>query len=255
MNSVYIGFDPREAAAFAVARNTARRCLPGFVAVRGIVLADLQSRGFYTRPTDVFAKDGRRYLYDRLSATADYDGRMSTEHAIARFLVPHLAREGWALFMDGDVMVRGNLMRIFDGLNQAKAIYCVKHNHRPDKTTKMDGQSQSRYARKNWSSVMLFNIGHPSNEKLTLEMINTLPGRDLHRFCWLQDDEIGELDPTWNWLAGHLPVIQSPKVVHFTDGVPDMPGYENVPFADEWRDELAIWAGNYSAADLLAKTA
>jgi hypothetical protein len=52
---------------------------------------------------------------------------------------------------------------------------------------------------------MLFNCDHPSNKKLTVEMINTLPGRDLHRFCWLEDDEIGELDPGWNWLVGEQP--------------------------------------------------
>jgi hypothetical protein len=29
----------------------------------------------------------------------------------------------------------------------------------------MDGQAQTRYARKNWSSVMVFNCDHPANER------------------------------------------------------------------------------------------
>jgi hypothetical protein len=106
----------------------------------------------------------------------------------------------------------------------------------------MDGQLQTRYARKNWSSFCIFNCDHPANKKLTLEAINTLPGRDLHAFCWLGDEEIGELDASWNFLVGDTDPKISPDVIHFTCGTPDMPGYENVPFADEWRTTLNDWA-------------
>jgi len=254
MKQIFIGFDPREAAAFAVARNSARANLTQQIPIRGIVLEDLQACELYTRPTRVtINSDGRKQLIDQLSIRSDYDGRISTQHAIARFLVPHLATRGWALFMDGDVLVRGNLARIFDGLDPSMAVYCVKHNHVPDSSTKMDGQLQTRYPYKNWSSVMLWNIGHPSNNKLTIEAVNTLPGRDLHRFAWLRHDEIGELDVKWNWIVGHSDPRIIPEIVHFTDGVPDMPGYENVPYADEWRDELARWAGNYSAVKARAR--
>jgi hypothetical protein len=98
----------------------------------------------------------------------------------------------------------------------------------------MDGQIQTAYARKNWSSVCVFNCDHPANRALTVDLVNTLPGRDLHRFCWLADNEIGALDPKWNWLAGHSDAAIDPAIVHFTDGVPSMPGYEDAPFADEW---------------------
>jgi hypothetical protein len=74
-------------------------------------------------------------------------------------------------------------------------------------------------------------------------MINTVPGRDLHAFKWLADEEIGELLPEWNYLIGHtvLPEGVDPKLVHFTEGIPSMPGYENAPYADEWRYELEAW--------------
>src|SRR5262249_28955355 len=95
------------------------------------------------------------------------------------------------------------------------------------------------------SSVMAFNCEHEANKRLTLDMVNTLPGRDLHRFCWLEDEQIGELHPEWNFLVGYtsLARVPFPKIVHFTEGVPDMPGYEEVPFAQEWRDTLQIAFG------------
>jgi len=265
LRSVYIGFDPREAAAFAVARNSvnrnlARRQIP----VMGLVLSKLIDEGLYTRPTEMRVNsDGKRQFIDTLSVSDNYKGWLSTEHANVRFLVPHLARlqsrvgfkplnekatrfvegsAGWALFMDGDMLARTDVSRPAERFESGKAIYCVHHNHVPTSGVKMDGQVQTQYGRKNWSSFVYFNCDHPSNRNLTLEMVNTLPGRDLHRFCWLQDDEIGELGPEWNYLVGHSDPAVVPKVIHFTDGVPDMPGYEDAPFADEWRRELASWA-------------
>ena len=82
---------------------------------------------------------------------------------------------------------------------------------------------------------MLFNCDHPANAALTDELINTAPGRDLHRFCWLNDGDIGSLHQKWNWLVGHSDPIVNPTIVHFTDGTPLMPGYEDQPYADEWR--------------------
>lgn len=229
--SVYIGWDPREADAYTVARSTARRNVIHTTAVRGIVLDDMRERGLYERPTS--AKDGR--LWDDIS-----EAPMSTEFAISRFLTPILAGSGAALFMDADMLIRASLEPLFQLVKQdpSKAVWCVKHDHKPSRKTKMDGQEQTRYARKNWSSVMLFNVDHPSNAKLTVEMINTVPGRDLHAFCWLDDDEIGEVPAAWNFLVGHTEVDVDPGIVHFTDGIPSMPGYEDCAFADEWRAAL-----------------
>lgn len=233
--SVYIGFDPREAAAFAVARRTVTRTMNRPVPVRGIVLDEMRERGLYNRPTS--RKDGR--LWDDIS-----EAPMATEFAISRFLTPILAEEGLALFMDADMMVRNSITPIFDYAmaNPQYAVLCVKHNFAPPEGVKMDGQMQTVYARKNWSSVMLFNVGHRSNSKLTVELINSVPGRDLHRFCWLEDHEIGALPAEWNYLVGHTKADESPKIVHFTDGIPTMAGYENCEYADEWRQELNAWA-------------
>jgi hypothetical protein len=244
-NKIYIGWDPREAAAFAVARSSARRHLNLPIPIYGLVLQQLIEQGLYARPTRTKVNaEGRVEMVDIISIRPDYDGRISTQHANARFLVPQLAGTGWALFMDGDMLVRGNLSRVFEGLDRGKAIYCVPHAHHARPGIKMDGQLQTAYARKNWTSFILFNCDHPANRALSLDLINSAPGRDLHRLCWLDHDEslIGHLGTEWNWLVGESKPIDDPKVVHFTNGVPDMPGYENVPYADEWRAELMRWA-------------
>jgi len=147
--------------------------------------------------------------------------------------------------------VRGNLIELWEilqGYND-KAVACVQHNYRPQETIKMDGRTQSDYARKNWSSVMAFNVAHPANQRLTVEDINTRPGRDLHRFYWLQDDEIGALPPAWNWLAQVNDPMEEPKLVHWTLGGPWLPAFEGAPFAEEWfayRDE---WARRHGKSD------
>lgn len=236
-NSIWIGWDPREVAAFAVARHSARRHMTVPFPIAPVVLDNLVRDGVYTRPVEMRqGYAGNQIMWDKISQAP-----MATQHACARFLVPHLAGQGWALFMDGDVLVRGNLTRLFENLDPAMAVYCVQHRHDPVTEKKMDGQIQTRYGRKNWSSVMIFNCDHPSNRKLTTEVVNTVPGRHLHRFFWLSDAEIGELGPEWNYLVGHSDPAVDPKIAHFTDGCPDMPGYENVPFADEWRAELRRW--------------
>ncbi len=231
--SIWIGWEPREANAYAVARASIEKRLITPIPVRGVVLDSMRAKGLYWRPTS--RRDGR--LWDEIS-----EAPMATEFAISRFLVPHLAGSGWALFMDCDMLVRIDLKHLFDLADPRKAVMVVKHHHEPPEGEKMDGQAQTRYARKNWSSVCLFNCDHPANRALTVDLINTVPGRDLHRFCWLDDDLIGELPPAWNYLVGHTKGVDDPKIVHFTDGVPSMAGYEHCEFAAEWRGELMRWA-------------
>ncbi len=231
--SVWIGFDPREADAFAVARHSIRRRTIWPVPVKGVVLLNLKTGGLYNRPTSL--KDGR--LWDDIS-----EAPMATEFACSRFLVPALAKSGWALFMDSDMLVRRDLKFLFDQARDKYAVMVVKHHHEPPEGMKMDGQMQTRYARKNWSSVMLFNCEHPSNKKLTVELINSVPGRDLHRFCWLQDHEIGELPAEWNYLVGHTKGVEDPCIVHFTEGLPSIAEYSSCEYADEWFEELNMWA-------------
>lgn len=232
--SVWIGYDPREVDAFIVARESLRRRASIQVAVRGIILSDLEREGVYRRKT--IRGGGNGLMRDVIS-----DAPMSTEFAISRFLTPHLAGRGWAVYMDCDMLVRADIADLFSLADPSKAVLCVHHQHVPTEARKMDGQEQTHYARKNWSSVMLFNCEHKANKRLTLDLINRVPGRDLHRFCWLNDDEIGALPPEWNHLVEYSGQPEGePKIVHFTKGIPSMLG-ARMPYASEWQEELLRW--------------
>lgn len=233
--SIFIGWDPRpaEVQAYSVARHSIRRRLSIPIPIKPLILDQLREQGLYTRPTEI--RDGR--LWDVIS-----NAPMSTQFAISRFLTPHLAGSGQALFVDADVMARANVYKLFLDVDPSKAVSVVKHVHRPTTQIKMDGQVQTSYERKNWSSVVVWNVDHPKNKLLTPEVVNSARGLWLHQFGWLDENDIGELDPGWNHLAGESPPNPNPSIVHFTNGTATMPGYENCEFADEWLRELWAWA-------------
>ena len=236
--SIWIGYDKRETAAFAVARETCRKYLTRPIPIHGLLLDDLIKAGLYTRPIEYRPSAADKpVMWDVVS-----DAPQSTDHANARFFVPMLAKTGWALFCDGDVMFRGNVCRLFEQLDSSKAAYCVWHKHEPKDGVKMDGQIQTSYGRKNWTSVIAWNCDHEANRALTLDVLNNTPGRDLHRLFWLADCDIGELDPAWNYLVGHSDPDMSATIAHFTSGTPDMDGYEYQKYADEWRIARDDWA-------------
>lgn len=232
---VFVGWDPDQMRACRIAQDSLHAHAPSRHDVHPLALGPLISSGLYRRPTmyPTLAKPG---YYDEISQAP-----MSTGHAIARFLVPALCEyQGWALFTDGDVLFRRDVAELFALADDSKAVQVVQHQYDPPEHAKMEGQTQTRYHRKNWSSVMLFNCGHPANRALTVELVNTVPGRDLHRFCWLDDSQIGALPAEWNWLVGHSDPSIDPALVHFTEGEPSMPGYEHVAYSDEWyRQALA----------------
>lgn len=220
---VYIGFDPRpaEVEAFHVAAKTARKFDCEVIPLRE---DRLRAAGILTRATD-----RRGGIWDLNS-----DAPQSTEFAISRFAVPLLAHSGFALFVDADVVFMRDPRELIFGLAMGKAVYVVKHNMADASGSKMDGQIQSPYPRKNWSSVAIYDCEHPANRRLNVTTLNQWPGRDLHAFGWLNDDEIGELPPEANWLVGLQPKPERPIIAHFTSGTPNMPGYENSEHADIW---------------------
>src|SRR5205823_1871133 len=126
------------------------------------------------------------------------DAPMSTEFAISRFCVPFLQSEGWAVFADCDILCWSDINELFALANDKYAVMVVQHKPLSDTGVKMDGQMQTIYNCKNWSSLVLWNCGHPANQRLNLEKLNTWPGRHLHAFKWLQNGEIGELPEYWN---------------------------------------------------------
>lgn len=224
--SIWIGFDPREVDAFQICVASIRAHLSAHnIPIYAVALEKLQEPGLYTRPMEM----RNDQMWDKISSAP-----MSTAFAISRFFVPHLADGDQALFMDCDMLVRTDLAKLFDLVDPAHAISCVKHAHEPVEGIKMDGQIQTAYPRKNWSSFMVWNLNHPAHRWLTLDFLNGVPGRVLHRFGWLKDDEIGELPREWNHLVGVNEPDEFAKVAHFTLGIPRMRGYEECEHAPEW---------------------
>lgn len=231
MLKVFVGFDRREIPAYQVCVASLVERSSIQLDVTPLVEPHLRAMGLYRRPHQ--KRNGQ--LWDVIS-----DAPMSTEFALTRFLVPHLAGYGgWALFCDCDFLWRADVAELLALADPRYAAMCVKHDHRPVEEIKMDGQAQVPYARKNWSSLMLWNCCHKALRPLNLRNINGAAGRDLHAFWWLQEDQIGALPEAWNWLEGWSSHDIEPKAVHFTRGTPDMAGYEAVPFADDWRAVLA----------------
>ena len=87
---------------------------------------------------------------------------------------------------------------------------------------------------------MLINCGHPSNSALTKELVNDpgITGAYLHRYSWLDDSEIGELDHTWNYLVGVYDDIEKPNLIHYTEGGPWFENYRDCEFHQLWKNEL-----------------
>jgi hypothetical protein len=175
--------------------------------------------------------------------TRPRDAKQSNAFSFTRFLVPHLAGfEGYAAFFDCDMMVRTDIAELFDLAAQApeKAVHVVKHSYEPRDDIKYLDTVQYRYPRKNWSSVVLWNCGHPANRRLTPAYVDEASGLDLHRFTWLKDDEIGDLDVRWNWLVGeYADPPADVKNVHWTVGGPYFAEYAGADFAEEWFGESA----------------
>lgn len=158
----------------------------------------------------------------------------STEFALTRFWVPLLAHSGWCLFVDCDVVFMRDPRMLIEIADESKAVQVVKHPSLTDSGTKMDGQTQVPYERKNWSSVTLWNCSHPANRRITLDMLNGWHRRDLHGFKWLHDDEIGDLPRSWNWLVGVTKKPDQPAIAHYTKGGPWLEGWPDTEHDDIW---------------------
>ena len=170
MIRVFIGFDTVETVSYHVLSHSIQARCSEPVSITPLMLTQLS--GLMTR---------------------EHHNLQSTEFSFSRFLVPHLCDyQGWALFMDCDMLVLDDMADLWKLRDDNFAVQVVKHDHVPKETTKFLGQPQSKYEKKNWSSVMLFN--NAKCRALTQDLVNTATGLELHRFQWLGDDDlIGEI--------------------------------------------------------------
>ena len=161
----------------------------------------------------------------------------SNDFIYSRFLSPYLnSFQGWAIFADGDMICQADIKELWDLRDESKALLVVKHNYQTKVHKKYLGNINENYPRKNWSSVILWNCKHPKHKILTPEFIANQTGKYLHRFSWLDDNDIGELPKEWNWLAIEYPENKNAKLIHYTLGTPCFKEYEDTDMADLWHE-------------------
>jgi lipopolysaccharide biosynthesis glycosyltransferase len=216
MIPVYIGYDPREAIAFHVCANSIIRHASGPVQIIPLALNLLKE-------------------YDETHT----DG--SNHFIYSRFLVPYLnSYSGWAIFMDGDMIVRDDIYKLWNLSESNKDVMVVKHDYETKMTTKYLGSKNENYPRKNWSSVILWNCQNHPNKTLTPEYIQKSTGKHLHRFEWIKDERIGELPAEWNWLPDEYGPNSDAKLLHYTLGTPSFHEFATTPMGDEWHRERIL---------------
>ncbi len=211
MIRVFVGYDPREAAAFNVLSHSIQVRASRPVAIVPLMLSQLG--GIYTRERNPL---------------------QSTDFSFSRFLTPCLSGyEGWSIFMDCDMLVLDDIAKLSDLRDERYAVMVVKHDHRPREEIKFLDAVQTKYEKKNWSSVMLFN--NAKCRMLTPEYVNAATGLELHQFKWLGDDGlIGGLPPRWNHLVGYDAPSPDVSNVHYTLGGPYFDEYRDCEYAAEW---------------------
>ncbi|MFA1624395.1 glycosyltransferase [Rhizobium mongolense] len=208
---IFVGFDSKEVVAYHVLCQSIIEHSSIPVAFSPIVLDNLR---------DIF--------------TRERNALQSTEFSFSRFLVPYLSNyEGWSIFMDCDMLARADIAELWNLRDDRYAAMCVKHDYVPKVETKFLGQTQTKYEKKNWSSMILFN--NSKCRALTKDFVNTATGLQLHQFKWLESDEqIGDIPVTWNYLVNEYDKRDDAKIVHFTDGGPYFDEYKDDDYSDEW---------------------
>ena len=186
---VFIGYDHRQPVSFAVLVHSIMEKASEPVAIHPLV-----------RPTLPITREGL------------------TPFTFSRFLVPYLMNfRGKALFLDIDMMVKGDVADLFKLDMAHKAVLVSKNRLKFE-----------------WASVMLFDCSHYGNRVLEPKFVDNPETGGLHKMGYLKPEEVGDLPPEWNHLVGYDDPNPDVKLVHFTQGVPAYPETKDSEFAGEW---------------------
>lgn len=217
--NIYIGYDAAEIVAFHTLSQSIMKHASGPVRISPI--CSKHFKYFFNRPRDE---------------------KQSNDFSFTRFLVPYLNEyQDFAIFMDCDMMLRTDIFEVLDEIDPDNALSVVKHDYTPSDTVKYLNQVQYAYPRKNWSSFVVWNCSHQKNRIVSPDFVEKATGLELHRFTWLDDNEIGSLDVRWNWLVGdYINPPSDVKNVHWTIGGPYFSEYSNVDFNIEWSEMKRI---------------
>lgn len=213
---IFVGYDPREAIAYHVCVNSIIRHSSIPVAIVPVAL------NLFRDYSETHTDGSNHFIY-------------------TRFLVPYLMSfSGWAIFIDGDMIVRADIAELWNLRQQDKDVMVVKHDYQTKMSEKYLGAKNENYPRKNWSSVILWNCNSFPNRRLTPEFVQAATGAQLHRFTWLEDSRIGVLPPEWNWLPDEYGANANAKLLHYTLGTPCFHEFADTPQAEEWHRERML---------------
>lgn len=213
---VFVGYDPREAIAFHTCVNSIIRHATQPVAIHPVAL------NLFKDYTETHTDGSNHFIY-------------------TRFLVPYLMHwSGWAIFIDGDMIVRDDITKLWNQRESDKDVMVVKHDYKTKMPVKYLGAKNENYPRKNWSSVILWNCSSFPNRRLTPEFIQQSTGSFLHRFSWIDDQRIGELPPEWNWLPDEYGPNPDAKLLHYTLGTPCFHEFADTPQGEDWHRERIL---------------
>ena len=217
MINVFIGYDKNEKVAFNVLSYSILKHSTRPVAITPIYLPNIK---------DSFIRER--------------SGIESTDFSFSRFIVPHLMNyQGWALFLDCDQLMLGDVAELWRLRDEKYAVQVAKHDYQPQEEKKFMGAVQTKYVKKNWSSVMLMNCD--KCKSLTPDYVNSATGLQLHQFKWLENDDlIGEIPLEWNWLVDEpgCEIKQDIKNLHYTKGGPYFKEYKNCGYSEIWFDHF-----------------
>jgi lipopolysaccharide biosynthesis glycosyltransferase len=204
MLRVFIGYDPRQPIAFNVCAHSVMRHASVPVSITALHLKQLP----ITR-------------------------RSLTEFTFSRFLVPWLCNyEGAAVFMDADIIMRGDIKGLFDCFND-----------------KFDCQVMQYQARFEWSSVVLFN--NAKCKILTPEFVQD-ESNQLLNLSWAK--EVGCFPRKYNFCVGYeqsKEFSSQADLLHFTKGIPVWNETRGLPEDEHWYKEAKTALSTCSYQELM----
>lgn len=189
MLRIFIGADPRQPVSLSVLAQSVYRLSTKPVAITPLVIEQLPLKRVGLTP-----------------------------FTFSRFLVPYLCNyEGWALFLDADILLKDDISKLFDLADDKYAVMVSKNEEH----------------RFEWASVMLFNCARC--KILTPEYVETASG--LHTINWVDEELIGDFPGDWNHLVGYDAKKENPKLIHYTQGMPAYPLTQDCEYAVDWAKE------------------
>lgn len=227
---VFIGYDERQDEAYRVCKKSIEVNASGPVLIYPLDHRGLRQKGLFWRPWTIEGQTGR--YQDQIDSL-----NFSNQFSHTRFLVPEYRQylgltNSPCIFVDCDFVFLRDIYELFDEMKDS-VFGCVKHDYNPENKIKMDGQVQTQYPKKLWSSLMYFDP-YINRDILPASDVNTRESSWLHRMEWINEKNIDSIDECWNFIPDHSEErveFWNIGAIHYTEGLPTMRGYETCRYS------------------------